>query len=207
MKTIKIISLLAISAFFILPAHAQKGVGKIDVSYSAAYPTGSFKDFVSDGSYRGVDIKILFGKNDKLSVGFGTGFQDFYQKYPRQVYKLPDGSDVSAVVSNSLQTVPLLARAEYNFIPQNRVQPFVAAGVGGDLVLYRQYLGEFGDSKNKFAFQAQPEAGVFFPFRAGGLTGIKVSGYYNIIPFNYNGMGNLNNFGFKVGISFPTRSY
>jgi opacity protein-like surface antigen len=207
MKTIKIYLLLTISAFFILPVYAQKGGGRIDVSYSAAYPTGSFKDFVSDGSYRGVDIKILFGISDNLSVGFGTGFQDFYQKYPRQVYKLADGSDVSAVVSNSLQTVPLLARAEYNFMPEGRVNPFVAAGVGGDIVLYRQYLGEFGDSKNKFAFQAQPEAGVFYPFRAGGQTGIKISGYYNVIPFKYNGMDNLNNFGFKIGISFPTRSY
>ncbi len=76
-----------------------------------------------------------------MAVGFGTGFQDFYQKYPRQVYKAADGSDISAVVSNSVQTVPLLAKFRYYFSPGKREQPFAGAGVGGDMVLYRQFLG------------------------------------------------------------------
>jgi len=207
MKTIKIFLVFAICAFFISSAKAQSGVTKVEVGYSASFPTSSFKDFIGDASYRGVDLRIMHGINDKLSVGFGTGFQDFYQKYPRQVYKLSDGSDISAVVSNSVQTVPLLARVQYNFVPGNRVQPFVGAGVGGNMVLYRQYLGEFGDSKNKFAFQAQPTAGIYFPFREAGSTGLTLSGYYNIIPFRYNGSTNLNSFGVSLGISLPTRSY
>ena len=185
----------------------QKGITKVEVNYSANFPTSSFKDLVSDPSFRGIDLKIMHNINNKMSVGLTTGFQDFYQKYPRAVYKLSDGSDVSAVVSNSVQMVPLLATFHYNFSPAQRLQPFAGIGVGGNMVLYRQFLGEFGDSKNKFAFQAQPKIGVYFPFREGGPTGLTLSGYYNIIPFKYNGTTNLNSFGVSLGISFPTRSY
>lgn len=207
MKNSKIVLLLMLSLAGIVKVNAQQGLTKVEVNYSAAFPTSSFKDLISDGSFRGIDLKILHNINDKIAVGLTTGFQDFYQKYPRAVYKLNDGSDVSAVVSNSVQTVPLLATFHYNFGPQQRLQPFVGAGVGGDIVLYRQYLGEFGSSKNSFAFQAQPRIGLYFPFREGGTTGLTLSGYYNIIPFKYNGTTNLNSFGVSLGISFPTRNY
>lgn len=207
MKNSKIVLLLMLSLAGIVKVNAQQGLTKVEVNYSAAFPTSSFKDLISDGSFRGIDLKILHNINDKIAVGLTTGFQDFYQKYPRAVYKLNDGSDVSAVVSNSVQTVPLLATFHYNFSPQQRLQPFVGAGVGGDIVLYRQYLGEFGNSKNSFAFQAQPRVGLYFPFREGGTTGLTLSGYYNIIPFKYNGTTNLNSFGVSLGISFPTRNY
>ncbi|MBS1576832.1 MAG: hypothetical protein JST09_16160 [Bacteroidetes bacterium] len=207
MKNSKIVLLLMLSVAGIVKVNAQQGLTKVEVNYSAAFPTSSFKDLISDGSFRGIDLKILHNINDKIAVGLTTGFQDFYQKYPRAVYKLNDGSDVSALVSNSVQTVPLLATFHYNFSPQQRLQPFVGAGVGGDIVLYRQYLGEFGNSKNSFAFQAQPRVGLYFPFREGGTTGLTLSGYYNIIPFKYNGTTNLNSFGVSLGISFPTRNY
>lgn len=207
MKNIKLVLFLLAGFVGIHTARAQKGLTKVEVNYSAAFPTSSFKDLISDGSFRGVDLKILHNINDNMAVGLTTGFQDFYQKYPRALYKLSDGSDISAVVSNSVQTVPLLATFHYNFQPQKRIQPFVGAGVGGDIVLYNQYLGEFSDSKSKFAFQAQPKIGLYYPFRQGGLTGITLSGYYNIIPFKYNGTTNLNSFGFTLGISFPTKNY
>ena len=204
MKTIKIFFLVVFSGICFSSLQAQQGVTRISIGYTAGFPTSTFKDFISDASFRGMDLRVLHGINDKLSVGFGTGFQDFYQKYPRQVYKLSDGSDVSAVVTNSIQTVPLLARAQYSFTPGKRIQPFVGVGAGGNMVLYRQYLGEFEGSKNKFAFQAQPEAGFYIPFKPGGIAGISLSGYYNIIPFKYNNTGNLNSVGFTVGVAFPT---
>ncbi|MGC4037312.1 MAG: hypothetical protein QM764_15235 [Chitinophagaceae bacterium] len=207
MKKIKLLLMLLSVFAGISAVNAQAGLTKVEVNYATAFPASSFKDQISNGSFRGFDFKILHNINESMAVGLTVGFQDFYQKYPRAVYKLSDGSDVSAVMTNSIQTVPLLATFHYNFSPTQRLQPFVGAGVGGDIVLYRQYLGEFGDSKNQFAFQAQPKVGVYFPFREGGPTGLTLTGYYNIIPFKYNGSTNLNSFGVSLGISFPTRSY
>ncbi|AXY77681.1 hypothetical protein D3H65_28495 [Paraflavitalea soli] len=204
MKTsYKIIAVLIAGLFTAGALHAQEGRLNLNINYSINTPTGDFKDFVNKTSYRSWAASLLYGINDKLSVGFGTGFQDFYQKYPRQVYKLEGGGDISAVLSNSVQAIPLLAQVQYNFTPEARVQPYVGVGVGGNLILYRQYLGEFGSSKNKFGFAARPEAGVFVPFRKGGPAGITLRADYNYMPVNYNDLQGMDNWGAGIGVKFP----
>jgi opacity protein-like surface antigen len=204
MKTsYKIIAVLVAGLFTAGALQAQEGRLNLNINYSINTPTGDFKDFVNKTSYRSWAASLLYGINDKLSVGFGTGFQDFYQKYPRQVYKLEGGGDISAVLSNSVQAIPLLAQVQYNFTPEARVQPYVGVGVGGNLILYRQYLGEFGSSKNKFGFAARPEAGVFVPFRKGGPAGITLRADYNYMPVSYNDLQGMDNWGAGVGVKFP----
>jgi opacity protein-like surface antigen len=204
MKTsYKIIAVLIAGLFTAGALQAQEGRLNLNINYSINTPTGDFKDFVNKTSYRSWAASLLYGINNKLSVGFGTGFQDFYQKYPRQVYKLEGGGDVSAVLSNSVQAIPLLAQVQYNFTPEARVQPYVGVGVGGNLILYRQYLGEFGSSKNKFGFAARPEAGVFVPFRKGGPAGITLRADYNYMPVNYNDLQGMDNWGAGIGVKFP----
>ncbi len=197
------ISLLA--ALFTVAVQAQKGTTKLNIGYNVAVPTGSFKDNLDAASYRGFQGSVLYGVTDKLSVGAATGFQDFYQKHPRQVYKLSDGSDISAVVTNSIQTIPILAQAKYTFNPSGIVQPFTALGVGGNLITYNQMLGEFGNSQAKFGFAARPEAGVYVPFKKGGETGFTLGASYNIMPFKELGFKNLNSLGINAGVSIPLR--
>lgn len=206
MKSIRIFLSILLGIMILSSASAQQGVTKAYVGYSVNLPSGSFKDFIKDGSFRGVELGILHGITDKMAVGFGTGFQDFYQKYPRQVYKAADGSDISAVVSNSVQTVPLLAKFRYYFSPGKRIQPFAGAGVGGDMVLYRQFLGEFADSRNKFAFQAQPEAGIYIPLKPGSESGFSLKASYNYIPFKAGDLKDLNSFGVSASFNFPLRN-
>ena len=188
-----------------LSGKAQAERLTINVNYNVAMPSGSFHDnFISNTSYRGWTGNLLYAISNKVSVGFGTGFQDFYQKYPRDVYKLNDGSDISAVVSNSIQTLPLLLLAQYNLLPGKGIQPYIGVGAGGNLVMYKQYLGEFASSSNKFKLAVRPEAGVFIPFRKDiSAAGIQVNGNYNYMPYNSDGLDNLNNWGVGVGVRFP----
>lgn len=204
MKTsYKIFAVLVVGLLAAGAANAQYGRLNLNINYSVNTPVGDFKDVVNKTSYRSWAASLLYGINDKISVGLGTGFQDFYQKYPRQVYKLADGGDISAVLTNSVQTIPILAQAQYNFTPGAVVQPYVGVGVGGNLILYRQYLGEFGSSATKFGFAARPEAGVFIPFRKGGPAGITVRADYNYMPIDYNELQGVNNWGAGVGVKFP----
>jgi opacity protein-like surface antigen len=205
MKTIKYFLVAAAIGACNVLVHAQTGLVRMNISYAPSFPTGSFHKFINDPSYSGFDMAFMYGINDKVSVGFNTGFRDYYQKYPRQVYKLADGGDISAVVSNSVQTVPLMLKANYNLRTGKRLQPFAGVAAGGNLVLYRQFLGEFGSSKNKFTFEAQPELGIYMAFNGHSEAGITLSGVYNFIPFNYAGVSNLNSAGIKLGISFPMR--
>lgn len=206
MKNKKIIIAFVAALFSLSAVQAQTGLAKLDLSYNVALPMGDFKNnTVNNASYRGFQASVLYGLSDRLSVGLGTGFQDFYQKYPRQMYKLTDGSDVSAVLSNSVQTLPILATAKYSFTPDAAVQPYASLGVGGNLITYKQLLGEFGNQKSKFGFAARPEAGVYVPFKKGGVSGFALGASYNIMPFKELGGSNLNNLGLHAGINIPLR--
>ena len=201
----KTIQLIAISGLFLLLAntsHAQQGTVTMKLNYSVAVPMGSFKDFVSNTSFRGVGGEVMYHFNNKFSLGGAVGYQDFYQRYPRSLYKLNDGSDVSAVITNSLQATPVMVKAQYNFLDNSAIQPYVALGVGGNLVRYRQFLGEFADSKTSFGFAAVPEAGLFVPFRKQSGAGFNIGAAYNIMPYNFGDVKNLNSLGIKAGVSF-----
>ena len=201
------IALIAIMAFSLLlqKASAQQGEVRMTASIAGAIPMGGFKDLVDKTSMRGADVTILYGINDKFSAGLNGGFQDFYQKFPRTLYKLSDGSDISAVLTNSIQTIPLLATARYNFMPQARVQPYVMAGAGGAVVLNKQYLGEYPTDANEFSFAARPAAGVYIPFRKQGEVGVNLGINYNYLAYKEFGVSNLSYLGFTIGIGFPMR--
>ena len=189
---------------FGLGAVAQDNSLTLKLNYSVAAPTGSFKDVVNNTSYRGFGAEVMYHVNNKVSAGLETGSQDFYQQYPRQLYKMADGSDISAVLSNSVQTVPILLKGQYNFLPGKSIQPYVALGVGGNLITYRQYVGEFSsDNKTSFGFAARPEAGIYVPFGKNSGAGFSIGAGYSYMPFKYNGITSLDNFMAKAGISFP----
>ena len=199
--------LLITSLFFlaIIPftSKAQEKVMQLDLNYGIGIPGGSFKtDAVDKASFRGFTANLLYNITPHISVGLGTGFQDFYQKYPRSVYKL-DGGEVSAVLSNSIQTIPILAEFQYRFLPGKMIQPYVGVGIGGNMVVFDQYLGEFENSKSNFKFTARPEAGLFIPFRKDGPAGLHLFGAYNYMPYNMDGIDNLNNWGAGLGVKFP----
>ena len=204
MKSNKIFFSLMIFLFSALIVKAQKGENNFNISYNAAFPTGSFKNIVSDNSFRGFNASILHGVSDKVSVGLTTGFQDFYQKYPRQLYKLSDGSDLSAVVTYSIQTIPILAELKYNFTPGATIQPYAAIGAGANLIAYDRLFGEFGNKQAKIGFAAQPELGLQIPFTKGG-AGFIIGASYNIMPFKQDDLKNLNNISIHAGFSIPMR--
>ena len=206
MKKIKIVLITIIILLAgVINTSAQRGELRMTASIAGATPSGDFRDVVDKTSLRGADVNILYGINDKFSAGLNIGFQDFYQKFPRSVYKLSDGSDISAVLTNSIQTLPILATAKYSFLPQARVQPYATAGVGGAIVLNRQYIGEYPNETNKFSFAAKPGVGVYIPFRKQGEVGVNLGVNYNYIAYKQDDISNLSYIGFTIGIGFPMR--
>jgi hypothetical protein len=203
MKSIKIIFLLLFITVF-STVQAQRGETRLSISYNAALPMSDFKNVVSATSYRGFNASVLHGVSDKVSIGLATGFQDFYQKTPRRLYHFSDGSDISAVVTNSIQTIPILFDVKYNFSAAGTVQPYAAIGVGGNLVAYDQLLGEFGNQQTKIKFAARPEAGIYVPFGK-KQSGFNIGASYNIMPFNEGDFKNLNSLGIHAGINVPLR--
>lgn len=203
MKAIRYITFSVLALFLVTELQAQQGETMLDLQYGVSVPTGGFKDIIKDPSFRGWSANILYGATEKLQVGLGVGFQDYYQKNPRQLYKTTDGSDISAVLTHSIQTIPILLKARYSLGESASVKPYVGLGAGANLVMFREYLGEFGNSESFFRFAVQPEAGVFIPVK--NNIAITVGAAYNYMPFNKHDIKNLNNVGVYAGVKVPLR--
>ncbi|MBW7892805.1 MAG: outer membrane beta-barrel protein [Chitinophagaceae bacterium] len=207
MKSFKIIFFTLLVAGTGLWANAQDQKLTLNLNYSVNSPVGNFKsNLVNNTSWRGWNANLLYNVNHQFSAGLETGFNDFHQKFPREVYPTKGGGSISAVLSNSIQTVPLMVKGRYTLLPTGLIQPYVGLGIGGNIVSFNQYLGEFSSTqKTGFYFASSPEAGISVPFQKNGSSAFTLGGKYNIMPFHYDGNKNLDNWGVYAGIKFTIR--
>lgn len=207
MKNIKIIiSLLLVILSFALPAAAQNQPLKLELNYNYSIPTGNFKnDLVSNTSPRGFMGSLMYPFSAKLSAGLAYGFQDYYQKYPRQLYHLSSTQDISAVLSNSVQVTPVLIKAKYFPAAGSFLKPYVSLGAGGNIIDYKQYYGEFGSSQSNFGFRAEGGLGVLIPFKKTGTSGLNIGATYDYAPYHKNGCTDLNSINLQAGIELQLR--
>jgi len=205
MKPIKMMMASCLVLLAGLSGMAQTGRLNMGINYSFGLPSGNLANAIPENSPRGWNGNIHYGITENIYAGLGLGYQDFYYKNPRQLYKTSDGSDISAVLTHSIQVMPILAQGRYVFTPQSAVQPYVGLGVGGSLIRYRRFLGEFGESDTKFSFTARPEAGINIPIGKSRETGINIGAAYHYIPFKHDGVEGLSNFGINAGIRFALR--
>ncbi|HTL10614.1 MAG TPA: outer membrane beta-barrel protein, partial [Chitinophagaceae bacterium] len=138
MKNIQYL-LLAMALLVSAASIAQDNRLTLGLNYSVAVPQGDSKDLVSKTSYLGFSAELMYHFNNQFSLGLESGSQAFYQKYPRQLYKTTDGGDLSAVVSNNIETVPIMLKGHYSLLPESAVQPFVSLAAGGNIITYNQY--------------------------------------------------------------------
>ncbi len=192
--------------FLSLTANAQKGTLQMNLNYNYGIPSGAFKsDLVKDNAPRGGRGSIMYSFADRLSAGLESGYQDYYQKYPRDLYHLSNSQDVSAVLTNSIQTIPILLKAKYFLVPAAAVKPYVSLGAGANMIDFKQYLGEFGSGQTTVGFLAQGGLGVMIPFRKFSNSGINLGASYEYAPYKKNGYKNLNTMNLQAGVVFPIR--
>jgi hypothetical protein len=187
-----------------LHGHSQQRTLRFEAGYNVAMPMGNFKDLTNKTSFNGWQAALMYGITDQVSLGVQSGFQDFYQKYPRQVYH-GAGTDISAVITNSIQMIPVLLKGKYLLTQSGIVQPFVALGVGGGLVQYSKYYGAFSDTHSGFSFMAQPEVGIHIPVGQTKRVGINIAAAYNYVPYKGLDANGLHHASLKAGVSIPLR--
>lgn len=199
-KLIKAVMLVSVLAFTGNALKAQDSRVSLNLNYNYSFPTGAFNsDIVSHNSPRGFTGNIMYRVSPLVSVGFGTGYQDYYQKYPRDIYDLGDNQKVSAVLSNSIQTIPLMARAEiYPLRNHSSFRPYVSVATGLNVINYDQYLGEFPSSSTKLGYRLQGGLGVKIPVIK-DEAGLDVGGSYDFAPYHHLGMKDLNNYNVHAG--------
>lgn len=189
-----------------MSASAQNKL-RMELGYNISTPLGSFKnDYINKTSFRGGTGEISYAINPKFSVGLNAGYQNYYQKYDRQLYKLEGDQTVSAVLTNSMDIIPVLLRGTFYPLANNAsaiVQPYVSVGAGVNLVNYGQYLGDFGGIQSASAFAAQTGTGIQISFgKRVNQTGIKIGATYNYSNYNHNEISKLNSIGINAGVVF-----
>ena len=206
MKKIKLLIVVLGTIGLSHAAKAQKGTFKLDLNYNYSLPTGGFKsDLVSDNSPRGSMIGLLYSFSDKLSAGIAFGYQDFYQKYPRAIYPINKTQDISAVLTNSIQTTPVLLKAKYFPLESSYLKPYISIGAGANVIQFDQYLGEFSSGKTNVGFRAQGGLGLLIPFSKFSSSGINLGANYDYAPYNKLGYSDLNTINFQAGITLNLR--
>jgi len=185
-------------------AQAQHDL-QFNINYNVNIPSGSFRDLITNPAYKGFTAGLAYPVNDQLRIGLSFGYNDYYQKYPRQTYSEGAGSDISAVVSNSVQQIPVLATVDYTLLKKGFIRPYVGAGAGINFINFDQYLGEFDDPHSNARLALRGEAGILIPLSTYSTTALRIGGSYNYAPFNNYGINNLSNWGIHAGVSFPIR--
>lgn len=191
----------------VMAASAQDSRSTVGINYQYALPMGAFKnDFIKNGSPRGVAIDMMYTLNPKWRVGGAVSYQDFYQKTPRALYTMEDGSTLSAVTSNSLQNTTLMAKGMFLPSPEKRLKPYLSAGLGVNMAQVNQTLGMFDNINDvNFGLAAQGGAGVMYGLGAAQRTHLTAGVMYNYLPFNKHDIGGLSNVAFGVGARFTLK--
>lgn len=191
--------IITIVLFICLPlmVSAQEANLKLNLNYNYSFPVNNFNtDLVSNASPRGFTGNLMYQVNPKFSVGLGVGYQDYYQKNDRQNYKLGESQDISAVLTNSIQMVPVMARIEYNPLgAMAPVQPYIAIAAGANFINYDQYLGQFASGQASTGFRALAGLGVKIPVGKTNGWGLDIGGSYDYAPykkFHYQDMNTVN---------------
>lgn len=196
MKKYIIIAVLC-SLIGISPVFSQQG-GHFSVQYDMSFGTGDLGDFVSVGSFRGASLQYRYPVTDNILIGGDLGWNVFYEKKDRDSYTV-DTRTLTGVQYRYQNAVPILFSADYSFLPDNALKPYLGLGIG---TMYSErivHMGTWVLKQNPWHFAVKGEAGVMYELPS-GFT-FKLAGkYYN--AFKSGDLENQSYFTISIGAAF-----
>ena len=169
------------------------------LSYPIAFPMGDLKDYISNTSFRGINLE--FGKEVRpnLIAEIETGWNVFYQDQPEDVYTEGTAS-ISGKQFRYTNSVPIIAGAKWVLKSHNNLVPYAGLGLG---TMYSDRSTDFGlyrISTDAWQFCVRPELGITFKSRNGpsAMLGVK---YYS--SFNSSDLDGQSFLTINIGVVFP----
>ena len=169
------------------------------LSYPIAFPMGDLKDYISNTSFRGINLE--FGKEVRpnLIAEIETGWNVFYQAQPEDVYTEGTAS-ISGKQFRYTNSVPIIAGAKWVLKSHNNLVPYAGLGLG---TMYSDRSTDFGlyrISTDAWQFCVRPELGITFKSRNGpsAMLGVK---YYS--SFNSSDLDGQSFLTVNIGVVFP----
>lgn len=177
------------------------GNGLFNIEYNVSFPIGEFQDFISKVGYRGWRFQFQGVINDHITVGGYTGWYGFYEKRPRATYEFEDGA-ITTTVWTYMYQVPLHAVAQYYFLPESFVQPFIGLAMGVNYDVRELEFGVYYLKDETWDFCFVPEVGAIIPFGQGSEWGAVIKGRYNYTVFHHQQMNSLQFIDLSFGLAY-----
>ncbi|MAY83823.1 MAG: hypothetical protein CMP59_06770 [Flavobacteriales bacterium] len=174
-------------------------------SYSFGFPSGEFRNFIDETSFRGFHFDYEYFVMNNLSVGLNSSYTLFNEINERDSYTIESentGVTISSKIWRYTHVVPihLTSRYYFSFFEDNQTANlFGGIGIGWTYINQEAWVGLSTFREESWKFSMAPELGI--DLNTGGRYNIQISGQYLYIP---NGLQlvNENNFeswNLKVG--------
>ncbi len=133
------------------------------IMYNVGVPMGDLKDFISPASARGISFDYQYLMTDNIGLGFGIGWQVFYEDIGFQ--EVQDGtSTLSGYQYHYLNSFPAHFTATYFLDNGGTLVPYAGLGIGVIYNIRDNDFGLFTVENDAWHFSFRPEAGLMFNF-------------------------------------------
>lgn len=159
--------------------YSQQG-SHLAVQYDMSFGMGDLGDFISAPSFRGASLQYRYAVTDNILVGVDAAWNTFYEKMDYDSYTV-DTKTLSGIQYRYQNEVPILVSADYLFMPDNKLQPYLGLGIG---IIYSERIVDMGIwrfEEDPWLFALKPEFGLMYNFS--NSTAFKLGLKY------YTGMG------------------
>ncbi|UOK41549.1 MULTISPECIES: outer membrane beta-barrel protein [Flavobacterium] len=166
--------------------------------YILEYSVGLGTDFIDNASFRGIGFEYRNMIKPNIGVGVGFGYNFFYEERDYETYT--DGSQsFSGKQFRYLHNIPMIVAGDYYFKPNEKINPFVGFGIGGNYIFKRTEMGVFLIDDEAFQFAMRPEVGAIF--QAGPNANISFTAKY-LIGTDADDIDAVNYFALNLGFVF-----
>ncbi|MDZ7608583.1 MAG: outer membrane beta-barrel protein [Cyclobacteriaceae bacterium] len=133
----------------------------MSVQYSVGFGSGDLADYISAPSFRGALIEYRSAIKDNLLVGFDLGWNVFYERKDYDSYT--SGTEtLSGIQYRTQNELPMLLAAEYLFLYDQPLKPYVGLGIGTMYTERNTEMGTWRIEENPWHFAIKPEIGILY---------------------------------------------
>jgi len=169
------------------------------VQWGISFGTGDLGEYVSKTSFRGFLFEYRGGvMNDNVAVGVDLGWNAFYEEKPYDTYTVGTAS-VSAKQWRYTNHYPILLSADYWFMPDSELNPYVNFGLGTMYSKRKTLMGTYIIYQDAWHFAIKPEVGLMYTVK--NNTAIKLGAKY-YTAFKSGDLETQSYFSISIGLAF-----
>lgn len=146
-----------------------------NIDYSISFPTAGTHDYVPRVSFLGIKADTYHGLNEKFKIGLSLSWI-YFSDEADGTFQVNQAT-VTGKRFTAVDAFPILFMGRFTPNENNRVMPYVEAGLGPMYGMRRGNIGVIGLDSSGWQFALAGEAGVAV-FKNPGSYGVKLGARY-----------------------------